>query len=149
MNRSLWAFVLDASLSPKITMKKIILIAVVPLVSMTFTSCETTGTGALLGGAAGAGVGAIVGNNTGLGTGAGVALGAGTGALVGGAHGRQSEKINQLRDEQNTFVVNVPNSDGSYLPVHLRRVNGGWQAPRGEVYPNVPSAGTLSRRYGY
>ena len=121
----------------------------VPLASMFFTSCQTTGTGALVGGAAGAGLGAIVGNNTGLGTGAGLAIGAGTGALIGGAHGRQSENINQLREDQNTFVVNVQNSDGSYLPVHLRRVDGGWQAPRGEVYPNIPSAGTLSQRYGY
>ncbi len=130
-------------------MKKILTVMMLPAVAMIFTSCETTGSGALVGTAAGAGIGAIVGNNTDLGTGAGLAIGAGTGALVGGAHGRQSEKINQLREEQNTFTVNVPNSDGSYTPVHLRRVGGGWQAPGGEVYPNVPSASTLSRRYGY
>ncbi|MEM9480172.1 MAG: YMGG-like glycine zipper-containing protein [Verrucomicrobiota bacterium] len=130
-------------------MKKILLITVVPIVAMAFTSCQTTGSGALVGAGAGAGIGAIVGNNSSLGSGTGAAIGAGVGALVGGSHGRQNEQINSLRHQQNVHTVNVPNSDGSYTPVHLQRTAGGWQAPGGEVYPNIPSSRTLSRRYGY
>ncbi|MEM9480173.1 MAG: glycine zipper domain-containing protein [Verrucomicrobiota bacterium] len=74
-------------------MKKLLTLAIASAAALMFTSCQTTGSGALVGGAIGAGTGAIVGNNTSLGAGTGAAIGGGVGAIVGGAHGRQNERI--------------------------------------------------------
>lgn len=114
------------------------------------TSCNTTGSGAAVGGAAGAGAGIIAGNNiSGLSRSEGALIGGAIGALAGGAHGRQQEQINRLDSQQNTYVVNVNNSNGSVTPVQLRRVNQGqWQGPRGEIYDGIPSSSQLKPVYG-
>lgn len=69
------------------------------------TGCETkAGTGALVGGAAGAGLGAIVGNQShgrgGAGALIGGAVGAGVGALVGNEMDKQDREEQQYRDQQ-------------------------------------------------
>jgi hypothetical protein len=44
--------------------------------------------------------------------------------------------------------MNVPNSNGSYTPVQLKQVSGGWQGPKGEIYPSFPTVDELKNVYG-
>ena len=48
----------------------------------------------------------------------------------------------------NTVVVNVYNSNGSYTPVTLRQEGGSYIGPRGERYLHMPSEEQLKRIYG-
>jgi hypothetical protein len=135
-------------------MKKeaISLMTVVALAAIS-AGCQDTGSGALIGAGAGAGAGAILGNNVdGLSKGEGAAIGAVAGGLLGGTMGNQQQQINQARGEAaaaNTYVVNVQNSNGSVTPVTLRRVADGWQGPRGEIYPGMPTEQDLNGAYGF
>ena len=45
-------------------------------------------------------------------------------------------------------MVYVSNANGSTTPVALHRVDGGWQGPRGEIYPTLPSPQQLAGVYG-
>lgn len=48
-----------------------------------------------------------------------------------------------------TFVVNVPNKNGSFTPVALQPASGGmYIGPQGEVYLNLPTAAQLQSMYG-
>ncbi|MCM8794339.1 MAG: hypothetical protein NC819_00820 [Candidatus Omnitrophica bacterium] len=47
-----------------------------------------------------------------------------------------------------TFVINVPNANGSYTPVVFRRVGGTYIGPRGEYYLAMPTVEQLSAVYG-
>ena len=47
-----------------------------------------------------------------------------------------------------TVVINVPNSNGSYTPVTLRRAGGLYIGPRGEQYLNLPTVEQLQGVYG-
>ena len=70
---------------------RILLIAMVGILPIALLGCETTPVqqGALLGGAAGAGLGAIIGNQDGGHGGEGALIGAGAGALAGALIGDQ------------------------------------------------------------
>src|SRR5438067_4140958 len=71
------------------------LLSVVPsaLLVAGVTGCETkAGTGALIGGAAGAGIGAIVGHNSHGRTGSGALIGGAVGALGGALIGNEMDK---------------------------------------------------------
>ncbi len=48
----------------------------------------------------------------------------------------------------NTVLVNVSNSNGSYTPVTLRREGGSYIGPRGERYLRMPTEEQLQRVYG-
>ena len=48
----------------------------------------------------------------------------------------------------NTVVVNIPNENGSYTPVTLRRSGGVYIGPRGEQYLNLPTIEQLKPVYG-
>ena len=48
----------------------------------------------------------------------------------------------------NGIVVNVPNANGSFTPVTLRRVGNVYVGPRGEQYLNLPSMEQLEMIYG-
>ncbi len=111
--------------------------------------CETKSqTGALVGGATGAGIGALVGDTKGALIGG--ALGAGGGYLVG----REMEKKDQNREavssqqDPDTVVVNVPNNDGSATPVTLKRSGNVWVGPKGDAYNSTPTPEQLKPRYG-
>ncbi|MFC1809863.1 glycine zipper domain-containing protein [Candidatus Omnitrophota bacterium] len=84
------------------------IIALLLLVMMVFTGCETyldeTKSGALVGGGLGAGLGAIIGNQTGH-SGAGTAIGAGAGALTGALVG---EGIKRSKQSQQAQTVQYP-----------------------------------------
>ncbi len=47
-----------------------------------------------------------------------------------------------------TVVINIPNENGSYTPVTLRRVGGVYVGPRGEQYLNLPTVEQLKPVYG-
>ncbi|MDD5216597.1 MAG: DUF6515 family protein [Candidatus Omnitrophica bacterium] len=48
---------------------------------------------------------------------------------------------------EKTVVVNVPNANGSYMPVVLQKYSNGYTGPRGEFYPDYPTADQLKAMY--
>jgi outer membrane lipoprotein SlyB len=105
----------------------------------------------------GAATGAVLGGATGalLGKGKGAAIGAGAGAvggyLIGNEMDKQDMKQDQavIREEANSAVVNVQNSNGSSTPVRMRRVGSRWIGPNGEEYMSLPSSEQLRPVYGF
>ncbi len=98
--------------------------------------------GGLRGAAGGALIGAIAGD-----AGKGAAIGAGVG-IVGGAIKRGQEQEAAAQLQARSRVVYVPNPNGSSTPVTMLLVPNGWQGPRGEIYPTLPTAGQLQGTYG-
>lgn len=121
--------------------------------AVTFAGCESAGPnergGTALGAVAGAGLGAVLGNNIhGLGSGEGAVAGALIGGLVGNRVGKQQDEVSSLKAQAHTVVINVRNSDGSYVPVLIRQIGpSSWQGPRGEIYKSFPTQAQLARRY--
>lgn len=112
--------------------------------------CQTKAqTGAATGALLGAGTGAI------LGKGKGAAIGAGAGAVGGYMIGNEMDKQDMrqdqalIRDEANSAMVNVHNSNGSIMPVRLRRVGSRWIGPNGEEYMSLPTSEQLRPVYGF
>jgi hypothetical protein len=67
----------------------------------TTTGCETkAGTGALVGGAAGAGIGAIIGHNSHNRTGSGALIGGAVGALGGALVGNEMDKADRRKEQE-------------------------------------------------
>ena len=110
--------------------------------------------GAGLGALAGAGIGAIVGHQSGN-----TAEGALVGAAVGGAGGymvgnegdkKQTQaEIDSLRAEQNVVTVWITNSNGSMVPIRLRRSGPNFIGPKGELYSTMPTEEQLRPVYGF
>jgi hypothetical protein len=110
--------------------------------------------GAGLGALAGAGIGAIVGHQSGN-----TAEGALVGAAVGGAGGymvgnegdkKQTQaEIDSLRAEQNVVTVWITNSNGSMIPIRLRKSGPNFIGPNGELYPTMPTEEQLRPVYGF
>ena len=66
--------------------------------------CETkAGTGALVGGAAGAGIGAIIGHNSHGRTGSGALIGGAVGALGGALIGNEMDKSDRRKDDDDRY----------------------------------------------
>ena len=63
-----------------------------------------------------------------------------------GYYGRSAEVIQAPIAD--TVVINIPNANGSYTPVVLRRVGGIYVGPRGEQYLNLPTVDQLKPVYG-
>lgn len=125
-------------------------ITVMLVAGLAMTGCETQAqTGALGGAAVGALAGQAIGRNT-EGTLIGAGVGAGTGYIVG----NEADKAKMRRDaeasreEAGTYIVNVPNSNGSFTPVTMRRMGNMWVGPQGEQYTSLPTPEQL-RAYGY
>jgi outer membrane lipoprotein SlyB len=135
-----------------------VLVLTVSLGFVFVAGCETKAqTGAGIGTLAGAGIGAIIGNqcgSTAVGALIGGAAGAGGGYLIGNegdkkdARNNTTTQINSVRDEANTVVVNVTNSNGSITPVILRRSGNVYIGPKGEQYTTLPTEETLKGLYG-
>jgi len=126
------------------------------------------GEGAATGGALGALAGGIIGHQS-HDTGAGMLIGGALGAVTGAAVGSQIQKPEpppqQVVVEQpaqvvvaqtppsttysgDTVTVNVPNSNGGYTAVVLKRSGNGYVGPQGEYYDQVPSTAQLQAMYG-
>jgi hypothetical protein len=105
--------------------------------------------GGALGAAGGALIGAIAGD-----AGKGAAIGAGIGAVGGGIHKHKQEEAGAqaqaqaANDASKTRVINIQNPNGSVTPVSLHLVASGWQGPKGEIYPTLPTADQLQGTYG-
>jgi hypothetical protein len=54
-----------------------------------------------------------------------------------------------MRDDMNSRLVNVRNSNGSIVMVRMRRYGVGWIGPRGEYYPSTPNSAQLRPVYGF
>ncbi len=135
--------------------KKLTTVLTASLLLAGLAGCATraqsgVGIGSLVGGAAGA----IIGHQSGH-AGAGALIGTGIGAAGGYMTGNEFDKrdmrheIRQVRDEANSEIVNVRNSNGSISPVTVRRSGNGWIGPRGEIYAARPSEEQLRSVYGF
>lgn len=152
------------------TIKVLVLVAFVAVFGLMSGGCaspqyqnnQSSWNQGILGSAIGAGVGLMAANNVkGLGNNRGEAalLGAALGGLLGANSGSQKDmyrngeqrtqaQMQALRDEANTVIINVNNSNGSFTPVALRRVGNQWQGPRGEFYNFLPTMDQL-KSYGF
>ncbi len=127
-------------------------IAVVLIAAVLFLGgCESSGAkGAGLGALAGAGVGALAGDST-EDTLIGAAVGGGLGYMVGTEADKKkaAKEREALRQEMNTVMVNVVNSNGSVIQVPLKRDGIGYRGPRGEFYDHLPTGEELAPVYGF
>jgi len=131
-----------------------------------FAGCNpynNEGEGAATGGALGALAGGIIGHQS-HDTGAGVLIGGALGAATGAVVGSQIQKPVYAEPEPapvvvaqtppsttysgDTVTVNVPNSNGSYTAVVLKRSGNGYLGPQGEYYEQVPTTAQLQAMYG-
>jgi len=124
------------------------------------------GEGAATGGALGMLAGGIIGHQS-HDTGAGMLIGGAVGAVTGAAVGSTIQKepppppvvveqpatvVTQAPPSAtysgDTVTVNVPNSNGGYTAVVLKRSGNGWVGPQGEYYDQVPTTEQLQAMYG-
>lgn len=113
--------------------------------------CESDAqTGAGVGTLAGAGVGQLAGGDT-ESTLIGAAVGGGAGYMIGNEQDKKKTKaeMEELRQEMDTVTVNVTNSNGSVIPVKLRKQGVGYVGPRGEYYDTLPTSEQLRPIYGF
>jgi len=113
--------------------------------------CESDAqTGAGIGTLAGAGIGQLAGGDT-ESTLIGAAVGGGAGYLIGNEQDKKKTQaeMDDLRNEMNMVTVNVTNSNGSIIPVRLRRQGVGYVGPRGEYYDHLPTSEQLHPVYGF
>ena len=136
----------------------IVLLITAALTWVLVGGCESKAeTGALVGGAAGAGVGGLATRRP-LGAVVGGAVGAGAGYLIGREAQKQQSQVAGEEppppppppvQEGEAITVNVTNSNGSVTPVQLRRQGSGWIGPRGEYYSSLPTPDQLRPLYGF
>jgi len=126
------------------------------------------GEGAAAGGALGALAGGIIGHQS-HDTGAGMLIGGAVGAVAGAAVGSQIQKPEPPPQQVivaqpatvvvaqtppsttysgDTATVNVPNSNGGYTAVVLKRSGNGYVGPQGEYYDQIPTTAQLQAMYG-
>ena len=126
------------------------------------------GEGAAAGGALGMLAGGVIGHqshDTGAGMLIGGAVGAVTGAVVGSTIQKPQPPPQEVVVAQPTQVVvaqtlptttysgdtatiNVPNSNGGYTAVVLKRSGNGYVGPQGEYYDQIPTTAQLQAMYG-
>jgi len=123
------------------------------------------GEGAAAGGALGMLAGGIIGHQS-HDTGAGMLIGGAVGAVTGAAIGSTVQKpveeqpatvvvaqpapavVPSATYSGDTVTVNVPNSNGGYTAVVLKRSGNGYVGPQGEYYDQVPTTAQLQAMYG-
>jgi hypothetical protein len=113
--------------------------------------CESDAqTGTAVGALAGAGIGALAGGDTEA-TLIGAAVGGGAGYMIGNEQDKQkaTDDRGKLREEMNTVMVKVTNSNGSIIQVPLKKQGIGYVGPRGEYYNNLPTEDQLRPVYGF
>ncbi len=130
---------------------KILMVVAVSLGLALVYGCESDAqTGSAIGALAGAGIGQLAGGDT-ESTLIGAAVGGGAGYMLGNEQDKKravAEREN-LRQEMNTIMVNVTNSNGSVIQVPLRKQGVGYVGPRGEYYDKLPTEDQLRTIYGF
>ena len=109
----------------------------------------------VLGAALGGVLGGVIGHDAG--DGHNRLLGAVLVATIGGLAGNQigqgqdatRNRMLALEQAQNTVTMMVPNSNGSYTAVVLRRYGNAFIGPRGEYYTMLPGDAQLRQIYGF
>jgi hypothetical protein len=81
----------------------------------------------------------------------GGAVGGGTGCIIGNESDKTKmrSQMYAMREDTNSRIVNVRNSNGSIVQVRLRRSGVGWVGTRGEYYPTLPTSEQLRPVYGF
>ena len=149
-------------------MKKYIAAMTLMISIATLTGCNpynNEGEGAATGGALGALAGGIIGHQS-HDTAAGMLIGGAVGAVTGAAVGSQIQKpvveepapvvmaqpagveAPTVTYAGDTATVNVPNANGGYTAVVLKRSGNGYLGPQGEYYDQIPSTAQLQVMYG-
>jgi len=106
--------------------------------------------GSGIGVVAGAGIGQLAGGNT-----ESTLIGAAVGGVAGYMLGNEGDKKKTqaeracLRQEMNTVMVKVTNSNGSIIQVPLRKQGVGYVGTRGEYYGTLPTEDQLRPVYGF
>jgi hypothetical protein len=134
--------------------KSLMTILVVVAVSLGLAlvaGCESDAqTGAAVGALAGAGIGQLAGGDTEA-TLIGAAVGGGAGYMLGNEQDKKkaADDRESLRQEMNTVMVKVTNSNGSIIQVPLSKQGVGYVGPRGEYYDKLPTEDQLRPVYGF
>jgi uncharacterized protein YcfJ len=129
----------------------ILMVAAVTVALVFFVGCESDAqTGAAIGALAGAGVGQLAGGST-ESTLIGAAVGGGAGYMLGNEQDKKKAAADResIRQEMNTVMVKVTNSNGSIIQVPLKKQGVGYVGPRGEYYENLPTEEQLRPVYGF
>jgi len=129
-----------------------ILIAIALSVGSIFVvGCESDAqTGSAIGALAGAGIGQLAGGDT-ESTLIGAAIGGAAGYMLGNEQDKKktATEMDYLRQDINTVMVNVTNSNGSVVQVALRKHGVGYVGTRGEYYNTLPTEDQLRPVYGF
>ncbi len=129
----------------------ILIVVAVSLGLAFFAGCESDAqTGAAIGALAGAGVGQLAGGDT-ESTLIGAAVGGGAGYMLGNEQDKKKAAADResIRQEMNTVMVKVTNSNGSIIQVPLKKQGVGYVGPRGEYYEKLPTENQLRPVYGF
>lgn len=113
--------------------------------------CESDAqTGTLLGAGTGALAGQAIGRNR-KSTVIGTAVGTGAGYMIGNEMDKKKTQaqLNEVSAEQNTVTVWITNSNGSKIPVTLRKSGPNFIGPKNEVYSTMPTEEQLRSVYGF
>ena len=111
-------------------------------------------TGALIGAGVGAGAGQLIGGDT-ESTLIGTAVGGGLGYIIGNEQDKKQAATDrqvirqEARTQAQTEVVWVTTSNGSKIPVKLRKQGPYWVGPEGEHYDTMPTNEQLNKLYGF
>jgi hypothetical protein len=119
--------------------------------SLFVVGCESDAQyGSAIGALAGAGIGQLAGGDT-ESTLVGAAVGGTAGYMMGNESDRKKAQVERasLRQEVNTVMVRVTNSNGSIVQVPLRKQGVGYVGTRGEYYGTLPTEDQLRPVYGF
>ena len=129
----------------------ILMVITVSLGSLFVAGCENDAqVGSAIGALTGAGIGQLAGRNA-----ESTLIGAAVGGTAGYMLGNESDKKKAeaeracLRQEMNTVLVKVTNSNGSIIQVPLRKQGVGYVGTRGEYYNTLPTEDQLRPVYGF
>jgi hypothetical protein len=129
----------------------ILMIVAVGLGSAFVAGCGSGAqTGSVIGALAGAGIGQLAGGDTEA-TLIGAAIGGGVGYMLGNEGDKKNAQADRdyLRQEMNTVLVKVTNSNGSIIQVPLRKQGVGYVGTAGEYYGTLPTEDQLRPVYGF
>ena len=132
------------------------LVTILMIVAVSFGSAFVAGcesgaqTGSVIGALAGAGIGQLAGGDTEA-TLIGAAIGGGAGYMLGNEGDKKNAQADRdyLRQEMNTVLVKVTNSNGSIIQVPMRRQGVGYVGTAGEYYSTLPTEDQLRPVYGF
>lgn len=128
-----------------------LIVVAVSFSSLFVVGCESDAQyGSAIGALAGAGIGQLAGGDA-ESTLVGAAVGGATGYMLGNESDKKKTQAERayLRQEMNTVIMKVTNSNGSIVQVPLRKQGVGYVGTRGEYYATLPTEDQLRPVYGF